>query len=100
MWILKNAKEELCLDIKNIIISGDSAGANLVFSLVFLLITINQYENLEIKLPDLLLIEYPTTYSGEDNVTNSLISSLKDLVFDPVFLKYARDAYVGEYQNM
>ena len=45
MWILKNAKEELCLDIKNIIISGDSAGANLVFSLVFLLITINQYEN-------------------------------------------------------
>ena len=100
MWILKNAKEELCLDIKNIIISGDSAGANLVFSLVFLLITINQYENLEIKLPDLLLIEYPTTYSGEDNVTNSLISSIKDLVFDPVFLKYVRDAYVGDYKNM
>ena len=100
MWILKNAKEELCLDLKNIIISGDSAGANLVLSLTFLLITINQYENLEIKLPDLLLIEYPTTYSGVDNVTNSLISSLKDLVFDPVFLKYARDAYVGEYKNM
>ena len=88
------------MDIKNIIISGDSAGANLVFSLVFLLITINQYENLEIKLPDLLLIEYPTTYSGEDNVTNSLILSIKDLVFDPVFLKYVRDAYVGDYKNM
>ena len=100
MWILKNAKEELNLDIKNIIISGDSAGANMVFSLVFMLITMNIYENLEIKLPDLLLIEYPTTYSGEDNVTNSLISSLKDLVFDPVFLKYARDAYVGDYKNM
>ena len=100
MWILKNAKEELCLDLKNIIISGDSAGANMVFSLVFMLITINQYENLDIKLPDLLLIEYPTTYSGEDNVTNSLISSIKDLVFDPIFLKYVRDAYVGEYKNM
>ena len=100
MWILKNAKEELCLDLKNIIISGDSAGANMVFSLVFLLITMNQYENLDIKLPDLLLIEYPTTYSGEDNVTNSLISSIKDLVFDPVFLKYVRDAYVGDYKNM
>ena len=47
----------------------------------------NQYENLEIKLPDLLLIEYPTTYSGEDNVTNSLIQSIKDLVFDPVFFQ-------------
>ena len=100
MWILKNAKEELCLNVENIIMSGDSAGANLVFSLVFMLITINQYENLDIKLPGLLLIEYPTTYSGEDNVTNSLISSIKDLVFDPVFLKYARDAYVGNYKNM
>ena len=100
MWILKNAKEELNLDIKNIIISGDSAGANMVFSLVFMLITMNIYENLEIKLPDLLLIEYPTTYSGEDNVTNSLILSIKDLVFDPVFLKYVRDAYVGDYKNM
>ena len=46
MWILKNAKEELCMDIKNIIISGDSAGANMLLSLVFLLITMNQYENL------------------------------------------------------
>ena len=100
MWILKNAKEELCLDLKNIIISGDSAGANIVFSLVFILITMNQYENIDIKLPDLLLIEYPTTYSGEDNVTNSLISSINDLVFDPLFLKYARDAYVGNYKNM
>ena len=100
MWLLKNAKEELCMDLKNIIISGDSAGANMVFSLVFMLITINQYENLDIKVPDLLLIEYPTTYSGEDNVTNSLINSIKDLVFDPVFLKYVRDAYVGDYKNM
>ena len=100
MWILKHAKEELCMDLKNIIISGDSAGANMVFSLVFMLITINQYENMNIKLPDLLLIEYPTTYSGEDNVTNSLINSIKDLVFDPVFLKYVRDAYVGDYKNM
>ena len=100
MWILKNAKEELCLDLKNIIISGDSAGANMVFSLVFILITMNQYENLNIKIPDLLLIEYSTTYSGEDNVTNSLISSINDLVFDPLFLKYVRDAYVGDYKNM
>ena len=100
MWILKNAKEELCLNVENIIISGDSAGANLIFGLIFILITINQYENLDIKLPDLLLIEYPTTYSGEDNVTNSLISSIKDLVFDPSFLKYARDSYVGNYKNM
>lgn len=100
MWILKNAKEELNMDIKNIIISGDSAGAIMVLSLTFLLITINQYENVNIKLPDLILIEYPTTYCGEDNVTNSLILSIKDLVFDPIFLKYVRDCYVGNYNNM
>ena len=100
MWILKNIKEEFNMDIKTIIISGDSAGGIMVLSLVFLLITINQYENLNIKLPDLLLIEYPTTYCGEDNVTNSLILSIKDLVFDPVFLKYVRDSYVGSYKNM
>ena len=100
MWILKNAKEELNMDIKNIIISGDSAGGCMVLSTVFLLITISHYENVKIKLPDLILIEYPTTYSGEDNVTNSLILSIKDLVFDPTILKYVRDAYVGSYQNM
>ena len=100
MWLLKNAKEEFNMDIKTIILSGDSAGGIMVLSLVFLIITINQYENLNIKLPDLLLIEYPTTYCGEDNVTNSLILSIKDLVFDPVFLKYVRDSYVGSYKNM
>ena len=100
MWILNHAKEELNMDIKNIIISGDSAGAIMVLSLTFLLITINQYENVNIKLPDLILIEYPTTYCGEDNVTNSLILSIKDLVFDPIFLKYVRDCYVGSYNNM
>ena len=100
MWILKNAKEELNMDIKNIIISGDSAGGCMVLSLVFILITMNQYENIKIKLPDLILIEYPTTYSGEDNVTNSLIMSIKDMVFDANILKYVRDSYVGEYKNM
>ena len=100
MWILKNAKQEFNMDIRNIIISGDSAGAIMVLSLVYLLITINQYENVNIKLPDLILLEYPTTYCGEDNVTNSLILSIKDMVFDPVFLKYVRDCYVGDYKNM
>ena len=57
MWILKNAKEELNMNIKNIIISGDSAGGCMVLSLVFILITMNQYENIKIKLPDLILIE-------------------------------------------
>jgi hormone-sensitive lipase len=100
MWILKNAKNELNMDINNIIISGDSAGAIMGLSLVYILITINQYENVDIKLPDLLLMEYPTTYCGEDNVTNSLILSITDLIFDPFLLKYVRDSYVGDYKNM
>ena len=99
MWILTHSKEELNINSDKIIISGDSAGGNLCLSLVFLLIAINKYENVNIRLPDLILVEYPTTYEGEDNVTNSLILSVKDLVFDPDVLKFARDAYVGDYKN-
>ena len=99
MWILTHSKEELNINSNKIIISGDSAGGNLCLSLVFLLIAINKYENVNIRLPDLILVEYPTTYEGEDNVTNSLILSVKDLVFDPDVLKFARDAYVGDYKN-
>ncbi len=99
MWILTHSKEELNINPNKIIISGDSAGGNLCLSLVFLLIAINKYENVNIKLPDLILVEYPTTYEGEDNVTNSLILSIKDLVFDPFVLKFVRDAYVGDYKN-
>ena len=38
MWILKNAKKELNLDIKYKIVLGDSAGAIMVLSLIFLLV--------------------------------------------------------------
>ncbi len=42
------------MKINNIILSGDSAGGNLVLALNYLLITINKYENLNIKLSDLI----------------------------------------------
>ena len=98
-WILKHAKSELNLNIKNIILSGDSAGGNIVLALLYLIIAINLYEGSNIKLPDLVLLEYPTTYLGKDNITNSLMLSLTEDLVTSTFLQFARDSYGGDYPN-
>jgi hormone-sensitive lipase len=52
-WILENAQDELQIDLKKIILVGDSAGGNLVLSLCYLLIMHN------IRLPDAVFLAYP-----------------------------------------
>ena len=59
MWLINHAKDELNMDIQKIIISGDSAGGGLCFAFTNLLIGINLFENKNIKIPDLILLEYP-----------------------------------------
>ena len=61
------------MKINNIILSGDSAGGNLVLALNYLLITINKYENLNIKLPDLILVEYPCCDTSIKNMSINII---------------------------
>jgi len=53
MWIIKYSEQILNMNVKNIILTGDSAGGNLAAALTYLLILENK------KLPTALFLTYP-----------------------------------------
>ena len=100
MWILNHAKEELNMDVQHIILYGDSAGGNLMFSLNSLLIVLKEYDkNLshQIILPELLLPCYPVTHVSFDNYSNSILLSLGSQMLSPGIMKYMAEQYLGNY---
>ena len=100
IWILKHAKEELNMDIKHIILSGDSAGANIALGLYHLLIVIKDFEKQlgkEIILPELLLAQYPAVFIDLKNYSNSFLLSLDDPMLNFNGMKYMCEKYVGNY---
>ena len=103
MWILKHAKNELNMDIKHIIISGDSAGANLVLGLNNLLIVMKEFEatlqNNNFIFPELVLAQYPVTYVNLKNYSNSFLLSLNSQMLNVKGMKYMYEKYVGNYEN-
>ena len=99
IWIIKNGKKELNLDFEYLILSGDSAGGSLLLSLIFLLIYKNKFENLNIKLPDLIIAQYPCCNTSIFNMNYSLMLSLKDFLLNDDFLKYVYYSYRGNYLN-
>ena len=101
MWILNHAKEELNMDIKHIILYGDSAGANIILTLNSLLIVLKEYNKQlgkNIILPELLLVCYPVTHVSVNNYSNSLMLTLGQQMFSLDALKYMCNQYLGEYQ--
>ena len=101
MWILKHAKEELNMDVKHIIITGDSAGGNLVLALNNLLIVMKEYDKelgQNIIFPDLVLVQYPVTYVSLKSFSNSFLFSLHSNMLNINSLKYIYDQYVGHYE--
>ena len=102
MWILRHAKDELNMEIKHIILSGDSAGGSLAFGLYNLLNCLKEFDaNLmgDIILPELLLIEYPVTYINVNNCSNSFLLSFNDLVFSPQNMSFSVESYRYDYNN-
>ena len=100
MWILNHAKEELNMDIKHIILYGDSAGANIILSLNSLLIVLKEYDkniSKNIILPELLLPFYPVTHVSIQSYSNSLLLTLGQQMLSPDVLKYMCNQYLGEY---
>ena len=89
----------LDMKIKNVILSGDSAGGTLVLALNFLLIAINKYENLNVRLPDLILAEYPCCDTSIKNMSISMIISLQDPMLNDKLLKYSNECYRNNYEN-
>ena len=100
MWILKHAKNELNMDIKHIILSGDSSGGNLALGLNNILIAIKSYEielGKNIVLPELVLAQYPVTYINLKNISNSLLLSLFEPMLNMNTIIFTYQIYVGHY---
>ena len=101
MGILKHSKTELNMNIKHIILSGDSAGGNLALGLNNLLIAIKSYEvelGKTIVLPELVLLQYPVTYINLKNISNSLLLTLYDPMLNMNNISYIYRIYVGDYE--
>ena len=101
LWIIRHAKEELNMDIKHIILSGDSAGGSLALGLYNLLLVIKDYEpelNNYIILPELIVANYPVTYINLKNISNSLLLSLYDPILNINSITYIYKAYVNRYE--
>lgn len=99
MWLINHAKDELNMDIKKIIISGDSAGGNLAMSFLYLLIGINLFENKNIKIPDLALLEYPNLSLEVDKMTNSVCMGALEMMYNHEFFKNLVDYYLGDFKD-
>ena len=99
MWLLNHAKDELNMDIKKIILSGDSAGGNLAMSFLNLLIGIKLFEKKEIKIPDLIMLEYPNLSLEIDKIANSYSSTNIGIGFGHAFFKNLVDYYLGEFKD-
>ena len=97
MWIINHMESNFNMKIDNIILSGDSAGGNLVLALTFLLIAINKYEKINIRLPDLVLAEYPCCDTSIKNMSLSMLISLQDPLLHDKLLKYCNECYRNDY---
>ena len=88
------------MDIKHIILYGDSAGGNIILALNSLLIVLKEYnKNLRnrIVLPELLLLSYPVTHVSVDNYSNSILLSLDSQMWNTNVIKYMCQQYLGNY---
>ena len=93
IWIINHAEDCFGIKINNIIVSGDSAGGNLVLSLVFMLIVHG------VRLPDLVLAEYPACDTSIYNMSPSMLLCLTDGLLKVNFLKYINMAYRNNYER-
>jgi len=109
MWLMDHAKDELNMDIKKIIFSGESSGGNLALSFLYLIIGIKLFEKKDIKIPDLILLEYPnlvlevTKVIKMANSYNNYNSTNLQVSFGQDFLNDLIKHYLGEfndYKNM
>ena len=99
MWLINHAKDELNMDIKKIIISGDSAGGNLAMSFLYLLIGINLFEKTNIKIPDLAMLEYPNLSLEVNKMSNSICLGAYESNYGHEFFKNLVDYYLGDFKD-
>ena len=99
MWIINHCEEELGFKPEKIIIAGDSSGGNFALALTLLIISMNEYENKNIRMPDFLFPIYPCCHTGIKNMNLTLAASFEDLMLDIKALHFINRAYRGYYPN-
>ena len=92
-WLIENGENDLNCKFKNIILLGDSAGGNLVLSLVYILII------RKIKLPNMIILAYPAVKMNIIPLSLSYLNSLYDPLLDYNLLSFCLKSYLGENKD-
>lgn len=90
MWTLYTYRQIFDAEPLKIILVGDSAGGNLVAALTNLLIQMN------VRVPDGLVMVYPAMNLNYCNYTPSLLTALNDMILPHSFLKICLRAYLRD----
>ena len=100
-WIINHCEDILGIKNKKLILAGDSSGGGLILSLLFLLIAKNEFENENIRIPDLVLPLYPCCNTSANIMGTSLLLSInKDCyLLNDKFLLIVNEAYRDIYPN-
>lgn len=97
--VIRSWKRWIKYGYKKIILSGDSTGGILASAFLCLLIVINLLENKNIKIPDLILLQYPN-YTMELNKMNiSMCSSVYESGMNPLMFGPIIKHYLGDFQD-
>lgn len=93
LGILMYYRHYLGIELKKIVLMGDSAGGNLVMGLTNLLILFKQ------RVPDYLILVYPATNLNESRFTPSLLNSFNERLLYFTVLEKCLAHYVDEAFN-
>ena len=98
-WIIDHCEEIMGFIPEKIILGGDSSGATFILSLTYLLIAKNEFENENIRIPDLILPIYPCCNTSDKIMSTSFLLSIRDFLLNDKFLLYVNKAYRDNYPN-
>ena len=74
-------------------------GGNLAMSFLNLLIGIKLFEKNDIKIPDLIMLQYPNLSLEVDKIANSYSSTNIQVGFSHAFFKNLVDYYLGDFKD-
>ena len=80
-------------------LSGDSAGGSLILGLTLLIISMNKFDDKNIKVPDILFGLYPCCTLNHSTITLSSCIAFDNLLLSLKDTGYMRTAYRGYYEN-
>ena len=92
-WLILNAKKVFGIDYKKVILTGDSAGGNLIIALTLMSI------NRKFRVPDSILPMYPVTICSQERFYPSLLNSFDDAILTNAILGLVMKAYAPEGEH-